>query len=202
MELDDASILKIQRNDGLHLTLSATNVACKYFYITEQVEKGGDTEPALKFNNPVSSYQKLLEVVQEAFREVLLDLYRDGPRKVLRIGVVADGSIDREAPPPGVESFIDYIGALWGTNAQGISVNGTITARLMENDDCAERCLHSIKNAGIPGAGVPLRLDWQRVIKQGRSGNVNKVCADLDECVRAATSYFDRFGLGDLEYGS
>lgn len=198
VEFDDATVLKIQRSDGLFLTMSSTNMLLGWRYVTETRDKGGSHLPELEIKTTIRPFQDLLADLLVILKEALLELYRDGPRQLRRVGIVAEGGMDRDAMPPGIQSYVDFLASIWG--AKTVDLHGYVTAVIAETDEHVDRCHHFINKVASEVDMVPIKLDWQRTFSEPRSPSANKLIDEVRACSSTASSYFDKFGLGDLNY--
>ncbi|GEM_PF-2595547 len=194
----DENKIKVQRDDGINISLSSNNVLVGWRYLTETRDKGGSHLPELLMKTKVRPYQSLLEDVQVALREVLVELYKDGSRKIHRVGIVAEGGLDRDSLPPGIETYISFLGSIWGRSS--VDLNGYITAILDEGDGFSDRCHHYMEKVSSDDDAITIKLDWQRVMDIPKSPSVGRLMDQVQECAFVASNYFDKFGLGDMNY--
>jgi len=115
------------------------------------------------------------------------------------IGIVADSTLPKDGFPPGIISWIDYIGKPWGKKVSKLEM--TLLAKLHENETYYEQCHHSIKfDEPDPDNEVEFKLDWQRVSNEPISLETNRLLDDLNSCLSKANIYFEKFGEGNLNY--
>lgn len=198
VDAEDSKVLKIQREDGLIVTLSSTTILVGWRYFTETRDKGGANLPQLEVKTAIRPFQNMLADLLPVLKDVLGELYKDGSRQVRRIGIVAEGGMDRDALPPGVDTYVRFLGSIW--SGDGVDLNGYITASLGETDEFSDRCHHFINKVSSEEDMVPIKLDWQRTFAKTRSPSINKLVESVEVCSSAASTYFDKFGLGDLNY--
>lgn len=197
-KLEENMLLKIERSDGIHVHVSHQNVFCKFFYITDVTERGGEAPPTVDVRTPSTPYLELMERVLTTTREVATELYRDGNRSITRIGVVAEGNLDPSAYPPGAEAYFRHVQSPWGD--MGLELNGDVIATLVVRDESKDICHHHFNKSLDESKATAMRLDWQRFYKESTAPNANKLMESVTECSQMAASYFARFGMGDLAY--
>lgn len=195
--MQDNSV-KIERQDGVEVTVGPNKLVCKYFYISEIVEKGL-LDPVIKLHNPRRPFEEICSNLQEIVHEVYVELCKDGNRNIEFVGIVAEGNLDADALPPGFTKLIDYFGRPWSAGLQ--EFKGKFLSGVGESDDFSERCHHFFDLKPDEESSVEFKLDWQRVLKASRDTNPARLNEEIGECKAAAVQYFGRFGLGDLNYG-
>jgi hypothetical protein len=188
--------------NGVTVRLDSQNVTVQFKFAGEVVEPAG--KPAqLVMKGPDLKFSELMEKVLDATTSILDQLGElDPERRLFRFGLVANSRLDGEDLPPGVARFRDHLQRPW---ARADKVVADLLGVLSESSDVVERCHHyiDINSDREKGRDVVLRLDWQRVWKAGTKlpRGRDKKRVFLDGCAAAAVAYYDRFGLGDLDYG-
>jgi len=190
--------VKIERQDGIEVTVGNNRVVCKYYYISEIVEKG-NLEPVIKFHAPRKPFEEICIRLQDVLFEVYTEICKDGNRTVEFAGVVAEGNLDPDGLPPGFTKMLEHFGKPWPL---GLSeLNGRFLAGVQDAPSTTDRCHHMVDFNSNAESVVEFKLDWQRVWKSPRETNPTKLKADMEACRAAAMNYFGKFGLGDLCYG-
>jgi hypothetical protein len=122
------------------------------------------------------------------------------PRRLQRIGIVATGRVQRNAPPPGLTRLIEYIGAPWGRAP--IACTARISTVLDDGAKTQEKCHHSLQfEDGAPDGVVQFTLDWQRFYSEAAALTASELSKRASTCLDDAVRYFEKFGAGDLNYG-
>lgn len=196
ISFEDNFKLKVERPDGLQLQVTHDNVVCKFYYLTQLLEKG-TADPALKAARAYTPYRDLLKLVSEAFLEVVNELNKGGNREIVRIGVVAEGAVDPSDLPPGFSAYFEYISRIW--NGGDLEMRGDIISTLSDTDEYSDKCHHNITYSRTSDT-LPFILDWQRYFKSPVTSAINKLTSTMEPITGASLDYFGKFGLGDLGY--
>lgn len=178
---------------------SPESLNVQFMYKQKSVDRPGQF-PHLEPHPAVRPYSALLET---AFKEIsdLINVLITNRRTLRRIGIVADSRLDISAPPPGILDLINFLQKPWG--CQMDVINGQITPILSKTASQTERCHHTLHydNTNLP-EDLRLKLDWQRNFDEQISVNAQNAIKQVKDAIDAATAYFERFGRGDLNYGT
>lgn len=199
IETQTDNSVKIERQDGIEVIVGNYKLACKYYYVSEVVEKGY-LEPILRYPNPRLPYVEVCQQLQTALLEVYGELCKDGNRVIEFAGVVAEGNLDPDGLPPGFAKLFDYVGRPWELGLSELS--GRFLSVVGESGENLDRCHHVVNKKAGDEDVVDFKLDWQRVWKSPEAKSPSKMKEVLEESVSAAVEYFGRFGMGDLRYGT
>ncbi len=177
---------------GLTFKVSPENLVTEFRYPFDAGE--------VQFPKPtpapeIRRYTDLLTEVRLEGAKFVSHVLGRRPRKLLRVGVVADCKIMRTELPPGATALLAYLAKPWAGGL--LQTNARLSAVLLDNDERTEQCHHVIdeeRNRDF----VNVRLDWQRVWKQPRTLAGSDVDAVAQEMVKSALTYFETFARGDF----
>jgi hypothetical protein len=206
---DKYSEIKIQQTDlwgfaikpskisGFNYNIKLNNIGISYSYhLTQNIISG-------KF--PVIEYPELYiysDLLNNNSDEILFifDVFTEiADIKYDRIGIVADSTLPKDNYPPGVATWIEYMGAPWDGKITKIDIS--MLSRLIDNDNYIDQCHHLLNfDDSVQGNEVKFKLDWQRIFNKPISPANNNLCNDLNSCISSAKEYFEKFGEGDLNY--
>lgn len=189
--------VKIERPDGLEITVAHDQLACKFYYLSKLIERG-QLQPVVKYQSAPIPFGEICDRIQEALGEVLAELSKEGNRSLALIGVVAEGNLDPDSLPPGFFSFFKYLERPWSNGL--IEIKSNLLAKLQESDGVVDRCHHMVERLADEESVVNFKLDWQRVWQSPESPNSTKLKAMISDVRSAAFNYFGAFGLGELAY--
>lgn len=165
VKIEDHMLVKIERTDGIHVHVSHQNIFCKFFYITDVIDRGGETPPHVEVRSPPVSYSELLDRVSQTVREVSTELYRDGNRAVGRIGIVAEGNVDLSALPPGIERYFCHLSSPWG--GMGLELTGDLISTLATSSGYTDKCHHHFTKGLDEAQAMPMRLALAALLRAG-----------------------------------
>lgn len=192
----DGFVLKVERPDGYELTFNHEAMSCKFYYVSSFVEKGL-RQPAVTYQTDARPIEELTVGAAEIVSAVSEELWKAGNRSLRRIGVVATGTVDRDAMPPGFDLFVKHLGRPWSKGIGSFSAN--LTAMLNESKGEFDQCRHNIAwSEGDESANF--HLDWQRHFVEGKSLPFSKLKDETEKSIDTAFRYFGEFGIGELDY--
>lgn len=183
---------------GFTFELTHSNIVVSFTYTILQEPRPGafpvDQRPKLQ------RYSKLLEKIYKYTEEILRVIQDMKDMNYLRIGIIADVSLDKDSLPPGLVQWIQHIGKPW--NHELVDVEHSIVAKLSEGKNFRDQCHHKLKFSEdlIDEHGYRFTLDWQRVYDEPILVTRKGVSEDLASCRENAIQYFERFAQGDLDY--
>jgi hypothetical protein len=182
---------------GPSFVLAPNNIVAEFEYNIEQKEISGDfpiiEKPELKL------YSEILQMLSDDIHN-LFGIFKNIKNITYdRIGIVAKTNLSKESIPPGILTWIDYLGKPWGTKL--LKSESTFFLRLLELDNYFNQCHHLIKfDETLEDKGFDFKLDWQRAYKEKLIFNYDKIIFELNSCISEAKDYFERFGAGELSY--
>lgn len=191
--------VKIERPDGYEIMVSSSSLYCKFYYLSNILERGNE-QPVIEFQTPRLRFIDICDKIRVVLAEVLIELAKDGNRKIKLIGVVAEGNLDSSSLPPGFQSYIQHLGKPW--NRGILETNGSVLALLNEGGEFIDRCHHVIEKGSDENKVVNFKLDWQRSWTKVEAQSISKLKESIDNAAREALEYFGTFGLGELNYGT
>ncbi len=198
--------LGLQVNDptGHIIKFDHKNVISQFTIPMEVQDRAGKL-PELTFDGLEPFSKKLDEVLTYLTDAVGAVQSIGNQRKLVRVGLVAQCRLDGESLPPGIERFVNHTASPWGRPLQ--KLNADLLAVLGEDDDgrVVSRCHHHLDLTvdRLDGRDVRLKLDWQRFwyepyfLPQGSE----KRMLELQGLCAEGMEYFNRFAMGDLNYG-
>lgn len=118
-------------------------------------------------------------------------------RHINRVGIVTSTNASRDDLPPGITKMLNYFGRPWDAGLHAFNIN--VTAKLREDDNFLDRCIHNIvKNENDDDELITFRFDWQRELKKP----INVIEEDMHKLnsssQKAAMSYFEELGVGNV----
>jgi len=191
--------LEVLTAGGFKYAISYERVTVEFNYLYELDEPPGEM-PKLSFKVPVQKFTDLLHQTIEHEVDILERLLKNEPRPLSQVGIVASCRIDTKTPPPGVEKFIKHLSQPWGSPL--MKCDAHLLAVLRDDGQFRDKCHHKIATGEDAGSEVKLILDWQRAIANPLHIRANKIREEMEKCERDALEYFEKFGRGELEYGS
>lgn len=181
--------IRIDQASGVHCTIDQQNIVVGFGYPVAMTEDG--RQIAFLKVGEKRAFTDLLALVQRASADVCGALVKK--RQLQRIGVVAAVKLPPDAPPPGVDAYMQHLGRPWGTRPR--AVVSRITAELGPS----EQCHHQVQWQ-LEGTVMQLTLDWQRRFEPKREVDAQALAKLALDASESALKYFDRFGEGDLNY--
>ena len=152
--------------------------------------------------NPAEPYTDLVEKVSEQTLQLFDALYKKSPRRLRRVGIVANTAFSPDKVVPGVQSLIDHLGDPWVNGLE--NYNSMLSVVLQRRDTWHEKCHHTIRRDHVEDESsvdqVLLTLDWQRVYVEPEAVSLQKLRQIVAQCTTDAYKYFETFGMGDLKY--
>jgi hypothetical protein len=149
----------------------------------------------------IKSYSELLEQTKKYIEEIIALFDAIKGITYDRVGIVATANLDENSVPPGLNTWLNYLGKPWDHELHETDI--TLWATLRKEKDYFERCAHNVefKREKIPQTGYRFTMDWQRMYDIPPTLNSKKTHTILDNCIKSAIEYFEKFGEGDLNYG-
>lgn len=188
-----ATAVRVDRDNGIYFDLEPANVVCGFNYRVSVKERPGQL-PEIVHASEARAYSELLTQVQQSLSDLLTEL-SPKRRYLTRIGVVAECRLLEEHAPPGINQFVEAMGAPWPGRLR--AAQSTLLAELLHSDGTRDQCHHGmVMNAyDRPGDWV-VRLDWQRLWTPPQSMPASDVAKEMRLAAEAASSYFQDFGSG------
>jgi len=182
--------IRIERSSGVHCTIDQQNIVVGFSYPVALTEDG--RQLAFVKVGEKRAFTDLLPLLRETAADLCSLLVKK--RSISRIGVVANVKLPPDAPPPGVEQYLNHLGRPWRSAPE--AVVSRVTARL----SVTERCHHQLQWQ-TDATVLALNLDWQRLYEPPREVEAKSLEKLAVEACDSALQYFDKFGEGDLNYG-
>jgi len=188
--------------------LTGTDATAEFAY-SGRVVDGKNAFPELRMNTAPKPFSALLTELEERrikFMETL-PLLRE--RGLLRIGIVATAKIEAGNPPPGVASFLAFLGTPWHKTPEECQLQ--LTVEMAKNEAFSDRCHHSVSfgsQVKRPDTDIKdnsiinIRLDWQRYYSKAEKTPQATLTEHVTAVTASALSYFQTFGMGDLNYAT
>ena len=148
-------------------------------------------------------YSVLLERIIGKTNEFIEHVFANRRRNLVRLGIVATSRIDGENLPPGVALYIEHLQRPWGKPL--IRCDSNLVSVLREDEKTRDQCHHRLsfdQGDKLKKNDFRFVLDWQRVMltpTELRSGSSR---GQLQSASSSALDYFEKFGRGELDYGS
>lgn len=136
-------------------------------------------------------YSEALDQVVSLLGDVCRHLIT-GQRDLVRVGVIAEGEIEKDAVPPGVRAWLDRMSAPFG---EFVGATCRLTTKVGAGEGTQDRCHHRIKSPAGDERVTELRLDWQRVFDPMVPLRGRDVVKRVEEHVADALAYFERFAV-------
>jgi hypothetical protein len=180
---------------GFSLSATGTDLTVEYSYPTKLVP---GPRAFLSIQAPAfQAYTALIQQVRGRMMKFAGALPFQQRSRLNRIGVVVNCRVERANPPPGLASFLSFLGSPWKTTPVHARVH--LGADLRRETGSFDRCHHFVTT--LEDDIVELKLDWQRWFEPPldvRSSRdlETRIGSGVDE----ALAYFERFGKGDLNY--
>jgi hypothetical protein len=173
------------------------NIVADFEYKIKGKKIGGDfpviEKPDLK------SYSDIMNMLSDDIKFIFSILKDIKNITYDRIGIVAKTSLSKDSIPPGILTWIEYLGKPWGTRL--LKTESTFFMKFFESGEFFQQCHHLIKfDETIEDKGYDLTLDWQQLFKEDVVVNFDKAIADIELCRSEAEKYFEKFAEGDLNY--
>jgi hypothetical protein len=152
--------------------------------------------PVMEMLSRPAPYSELLPIVTNKAIEATLHVPSPKARKVRRVGVVAAVAVDAEDLPPGIASFLKYMGRPWGDMVDGFQIQ--ITSQLAQDRELSDRCVHTLTRSEIPGEPTFVTFDWQRTFTEGQLLTKQSLTALSEKAKVAALEYFEELAEGNI----
>jgi hypothetical protein len=188
---------RVTSKDGFSYILKSDNILVSFMYPSKENKSPGNF---LQLEWPeVKPYTKILADTSSKIKEILKILVKENNISALKIGIVANIQLNRSEAPPGVSLLIEHLGKPW--NGSLIKCQATLTNELDETNKIKERCHHLISfDETINPGEINISLDWQRIYDEWINLKDDLIVNQIDECYKKSIEYFEKFGIGDLNY--
>jgi hypothetical protein len=200
LQSENPTSVSLALADGVTFNFDPQNIVANFSYRLAFAESGGAIPQIAPVG--VRPYSELAAALV-ADLELMIDsmLPQEENRRVRQIGVVAICHLVRSRLPPGVEAMVRLLATPWrDLGLDGF--NSTLTARLAKAEDVSDRCHHAFVLDEQRPESLRVQLDWQRVFREPRTFRAPALKTLVREAHAAATAYFERFGSGELDFGS
>jgi hypothetical protein len=186
----------LKTKQGFNFSISHDNIVVEFSYVVNYIKKSGQF-PFLK-HDELRSYSDILKETQDNIAMTWDIFSKLSPHSCGRIGLMANCSVSEAELPPGISLFSDHIARPWDAGLRNMS--GTITSKISENEVFIEQCHHTIeRNFTGEKDEAEIKLDFQRIFKEEKNKDMTqKIILEFSE---KAVEYFEKFGMGDLNYG-
>lgn len=186
--------------NGFRFNIDHENIVAQFSY-RHSVEKSSSSLPELRYMRSLEPYSALLNEEVDILKQIVAAVIRGRSRAVRRVGIMANCKINAEKPPPGIDSFLQHLGKPWNKPIKVVSTN--LMAEVGASTAYHDRCHHhmDINLLDRPNS-LDFRLDWQRLFEKSFPLQINEFDDQLIEWRDSALAYFEKFGAGDLTYGS
>jgi hypothetical protein len=192
--------LTIERRPGFNYSIEPGSMAVAFRYAYAAKRKPGQILPEFSGVLEVQKFSSLLEDAIERYCEAFDHIVGSETRGLMRIGIVAQCSLDGEGLPPGVSLFEKHLGRPWGGSLAKCQAH--LLGTIFQDEKITDRCHHQIDVSDDRKNDVKLVLDWQRLFLTAPNIPKGKLLRDhFKKCSSAALEYFETFGKGDLNYG-
>ena len=184
---------------GFSFELSPTNIVSQFKYAINPMPQPGTLTIAETPN--IKSYSEHFEKVLVFIKDIILLIKDINELQYNRIGIVADINIDENSIPPGLDSWVRYLGNPWENKLNALNIN--ILAILKQEDNYIEQCHHAVDFTvdNVKKGGYKFRLDWQRRYPNPLAFKGKNILNEIDICKKNSFEYFKKFGEGDMNYG-
>jgi hypothetical protein len=192
--IDKAEVfeLVLTFRDGRRYTFAPLSLSVGFVHRAELLTQSA-AAPTVRFTSHPEPFSSSVPRLSKALSHVY-DLLGDQDRTVTQVGVVADTAVALEDAPPGLADLIQSTVSKWG---ESISFSFQIVAKLLENEEYLDRCIHTVSRMDDVEAVPTINLDWQRIFKKPKPALKAKAVNDLiDSCAEGAIDYFERLAEG------
>ena len=189
----------LEVNDGFTYAVTADSIVVSFSYRGQLIEPPGEI-PQLSYSTPAQSCSALVERVKEETIDFCKPIMESISRPVNRIGFLVDCRIDANESPPGIAEYMRHLATPWSTTID--RCNSSVTVILNKEEEQLDRCHHTLVYDSESNADdVKFKLDWQRYYKPEKAFTPKQLSMQIDTCIETALEYFQKVGMGDLEYG-
>lgn len=191
-------IISPKNKSGFRYAISPNNIVVSYDYFVAPKKLSGRF-PSLELPE-LQLYSNLLYQNLSEIEQVFMAMQAIKDFTYNRIGIVLDSNLSKDIFPPGLLTFVKYLGKPWGDDIKKIELN-RLLAKLSESENEYDQCHHAIiLDESDPDKEINFKLDWQRVYKNSLPFDIKTLSLNLTSCINLALRYFDKFGAGDLKY--
>lgn len=174
--------------------IDTTNIVIQSVYsITQEAQPG----KLPKFVIPeIRTCSELAEKIFGYFNNIFEAMKDIKEFKYDRIGIFTDTTLDEEALPPGIVSWISNLGKMF-LKGELTTISSNYTVKLNNTDVYRDQCHHFINfDQYSPENGYQFKLDWQRIYNTPVTLEYKNVLNDIASCKDEAFAYFQNFGEG------
>ena len=199
----DKQLFNITRQDAFSVTLNTQNgfvygiepskIFVGFFHSLKAKSISGGPPIMQMLSSPLP-YTELLVDISKRLIDATLVLPGHRTRKVTRVGIVTNTTVDEEGIPPGIARFLRYVGRPWGQLVGGFSFQ--ITAQLDQTSGWDDKCVHALVKQENPTEPLTLTFDWQRTFAAGQSITPDSLKAILSRAEKDAVQYFEELAEG------
>lgn len=184
--------------DGVTFNLNPQNIEATFSYRLALTEDGGAIPKTVPIDvRPFSELSTALLGDLDLMIDAMIPRER---RRVRQVGVVAICHLASSRLPPGVEAMVGLLARPWkDLGLDGF--NATLTARLAKGDGYSDRCHHTLVLDEQRPDSLRVQLDWQRLFREPKETGASAAKELVGKAYASATTYFERFGSGELDFG-
>lgn len=150
--------------------------------------------PTMEMLSQPLPYTELLEGVSDKLLDFTLLVPNIAERNLLRVGVIAKATVDRDDFPPGIERFYEYIGRPWRGEVDGATFS--ITGNIQTTSRFKDRCIHKFVQPDDGEELCTLEFDWQRILVGGMHIGKKALEEIFERCRIDALGYFEELAEG------
>jgi hypothetical protein len=196
VNIADPFKLEVQHDNGFTYTFEPARLSVQF---NHRVRING-VSAGLPQAEVISSDRVFTQLLGDEIATLIAlaqDLPNSGKRKVSRIGILTTTVVARDDAPPGIQAFLEYMDKPWVGKIERTNIN--VVARVNDNDDYFDRCIHTIETSEDDSSLLVLRFDWQRLFNEGKKvplerRNLERACENARD---AALSYFEELAVGE-----
>ncbi len=192
VEKQDTFSFSFSTNDGFQYSVEPEKTSLVFTHkLRGRAVSGG--LPVMEMISVPRPYTELLKDMVERTVDVTARL-PGRSRVVRRVGIVSTTFVDEDAAPPGIQSFLEYMGRPWRGFVEAHSMQ--IAAQIDDRPDWTDRAIHTLARSDGDEPLLTIMLDFQRAYKREKVATREHLGVVLPEVERAALEYFEDLAVG------
>lgn len=193
---DPSFSVSVNTNDGFTYAVEPSRISVVFQHTMKMKMVSGGPPVAEMLSHPLP-YTQLLPQVSSKLIDATLLICTANARKISRVGIVTMATINAGDMPPGLMSFVAYMGRPWKKVLDYYMFQ--ITAPLGEDAISSARCIHNMtKNEDDPEQQLRIVLDWQQSLKTPRTITSESLNELVRQAEKSAMQYFEDLAEGSL----